>query len=361
MPADARRRSAPSSPGGFDGFRYFVVTPGSQLRAAIIGAGLMGRWHADAVTRLGGRVAIVADPDPDRAAELAEEFGALSTVRIGDALSRQLADVAHVTTPPEEHPYAIRAALESGLHVLAEKPLAPSAAVTAELYSIATTKSLLLCPVHQSLFQSAVITLLRETQRLGRVRQVAVVICTAGANGGDDAARDRLVCDVLPEPLTLAAHILPGGIAGTRWQASRAAAGEVQVSGARDGVSISLLVSTRGRPTRNNLAVTGEIGSIHADLLHGFAFVEHRKLSSVGRIVRPFGVAAETVKAATASLVRRASRREQVFPGLRELVRHFYDAVSSGGVPPISMAETLDIAAERDTIVRALRLEGARI
>jgi predicted dehydrogenase len=337
------------------------VTPGSPLRGAIIGAGLMGRWHADAVRRAGGSVAIIADPDPDRAAELAEEFGAPSTVRIGDALSRNLADVIHVTTPPEEHVYAIRAALESGLHVLAEKPLAPSAAITAELYSIAATKNVLLCPVHQSLFQSGVITLMHDAPKLGRVRQVAVVICTAGANGGDDAARDRLVCDVLPHPLSLAARIVPRGIAGTRWQAARAAAGEVQVSGVHDGVSISLLVSTRGRPTRNTLAVTGEVGSVHADLFHGFAFVEQRTLSRIGKIVRPFGFAAGTLKAATVNLARRAIRREPAFPGLRELVGRFYDAVSSSGAPPISMAETLEVAAERDTIIRALRLEGARI
>ena len=337
------------------------MTPGSPLRAAIIGAGLMGRWHADAVGRAGGTVAIIADPDPDRAAELAEQFGAPSTVRIGDALSRHVADVVHVTTPPEEHVYAIRAALESGLHVLAEKPLAPSAAVTAELYSIATSKNVLLCPVHQSLFQSGVIELLRDAQKLGRVRQVAVVICTAGANGGDDAARDRLVCDVLPHPLSLAARIVPGGITGTRWQAARATSGEVQVSGVREGVSISLLVSTRGRPTRNSLAVTGEAGSMHADLFHGFSFVEQRKLSRVGKIVRPFDVAAGTLKAATINLARRAIRREPAFPGLRELISRFYAAIESSGAPPISMAETLEVAAERDTIIRALRLEGARI
>ena len=337
------------------------MTPGTPLRAAIIGAGLMGRWHADAVRRAGGNVAIVADPDPDRAAELAEEFGAPSTVRIGDALSRNVADIVHVTTPPEEHVYSIRAALESGLHVLAEKPLAPSAAITAELYALASTKNVLLCPVHQSLFQPGVVTLLRDVQQLGRVRQVAVIICTAGANGGDDATRDRLVCDVLPHPLSLAARIVAGGIAGTRWQAARAAAGEVQVSGIREGVSISLLVSTRGRPTRNNLSVTGEVGSVHADLFHGFSFVEQRALSRVGKIVRPFGYAAGTLKAATVNLARRAVRREPAFPGLRELVGRFYDAVSASSASPISMAETLEVAAERDTIIRALRLEGARV
>jgi predicted dehydrogenase len=282
-------------------------------------------------------------------------------VRTGDALSRQLADVVHVTTPPEDHTYAIRAAIESNLHVLAEKPLAPSAAVTAELYSLATTRNLLLCPVHQSLFQPGIVKLLRDGHRLGRLRQVTSVICTAGANGGDDAARDRLVCDVLPHPLSLAARVIHGGISGTHWQASRAAAGEVQLAGVRDGISISILVSTRGRPPRNTFSVTGEAGSVHADLFHGFAVGEQRKLNRLGKVVRPFGNAAGTLGAATANLARRAIRREQAFPGLRELVRSFYEAVKSGGMPPITVAETLDVAAERDTIIRALRLQGARI
>ncbi|HUQ19394.1 MAG TPA: Gfo/Idh/MocA family oxidoreductase [Gemmatimonadaceae bacterium] len=331
-----------------------------QVRAAIVGAGLMGRWHADAIQRVGGVVAIVADPDPDRGAALAEEFGASSTVRTGDALTRQLVDVVHVTTPPSDHAYAIRAAMESNLHVLAEKPLAPSAAVTAELYSMAATRSLLLCPVHQSLFQPGIVKLLHAAPGLGRIRQVAAVICTAGVKGGDDAARDQLVCDVVPHPLSLAARLIPGGISGTRWQVSRAAAGEVQISGSKDGVSISILMSTRGRPPRNVLSVTGETGSMHADLYHGFAFGEHRTLSKANKIVRPFGNAAGTLTAATTNLARRIARREQAFPGLRELVRKFYDAVKSDGMPPISVSETLDVAVERDTIIRALRLEGAK-
>jgi predicted dehydrogenase len=332
-----------------------------QVRAAIVGAGLMGRWHADAVRRVGGHVAVVADPDIDRAARLAEEFGAASTVRTADALTKQVADVAHVTTPPSEHAYSIRAAIESNLHVLAEKPLAPSAAVTAELYSMATTRNLLLCPVHQSLFQPGIVKLLRDAPKLGRIRQVAAVICTAGANGADDASRDQLVCDVLPHPLSLAARVIPGGISGTRWSVTRSAPGDVQLAGAHDGVSISILVSTRGRPPRNVLSVTGEVGSMHADLFHGFAFGEQRELTRTGKIVRPFGNAAGALSAATTNLARRLASREQAFPGLRELVRSFYQAAKSGGMPPISISETLDVAVERDTIIRAMRLEGAKV
>jgi predicted dehydrogenase len=330
-----------------------------QVRAAIIGAGVMGRWHADAVARIGGRVTIVADPDGDRASALADEHGASSTIRISEALSTVVADVAHVCTPADEHVYAVRASLESGLHVLAEKPLAPSAAITAELYALAAIKNLLLCPTHQTLFQDGVRRLIRGSEGIGRIRHISVEMCSAGANGGNAAARDQLVADVLSHPLSLGARLIPGGIAGTQWQATRACAGEVAIIGTRDGLTFSIVVSTRGRPTRNTLSVVGEAATFHADLFHGFAFAESRPPSRLGKIVRPFGNAIGTLRAASGNLARRAARREQAFPGLRELIRLFYEGVRSHGAPPISVAEALDVAAARDTIMTALRIEGA--
>jgi hypothetical protein len=100
---------------------------------------------------------------------------------------------------------------------------------------------------------------------------------------------------------------------------------------------------------------------MHADLFHGFAFEEQRKLTRVAKIVRPFGNAAGALTAATTNLARRIAMREQAFPGLRELVGKFYEAAKSDGTPPISASETLDVAVERDTIIRALQMEGAKL
>ncbi len=329
------------------------------LRAAIIGAGLMGRWHAEAARRAGAKITTVADNDPRRSASLARQFGARAISRLEDALSPDAADVVHVCTPSETHADLIRKALSARLHVLTEKPLTSNAGLTAELLALAESAKVLLCPVHQMLFQSGVTRMLEKREEIGPICQLAAVICSAGADGSDDRVRDRLAFDILPHPLSLAARIIPSGITGARWRASRPAAGEVQVIGSVGAVGIAILISTHGRPTRNTLRVTGEGGSWHSDLFHGFGFQEVGSLSRLSKLARPFSVAGSTVAAASDNLFRRALRTEPAFPGLRELVRQFYDAVRAGGQSPVAPPEALEVAAARDTIVTALRLDGA--
>ena len=335
------------------------MTEVRPLRAAIVGAGLMGRWHADAVRRAGGVVTIVADADSSRASSLARKVGAQSTTRIGGMLSRDAVDVVHVCTPPGDHDSVVRAAIEAGRHVLVEKPLAPTAAATAELYAAATEARVLLCPVHQFLFQDGVMRIVRDVASLGPLTGIVADICTAGAEGRDDIARDRLVFDILPHPLSLVARFVGSGLSGAEWRVARASAGEIQAIGSRDGISISIRVSASGRPTRNTIRVTGALATAHADLYHGFAFFERGKVSRFGKLARPFVLSARTLAAAGGNVARRALRAEQAFPGLRELVRQFYVSVRTGAGAPIGIAESLDVAAARDAIIAGLRVDGA--
>jgi len=321
----------------------------------------MGRWHADAVRKVGGVVAVVTDRDPSRAHALARRFGAESAGSLGSALSVDLADVVHICTPPSDHRATARSALVAGLHVLCEKPLAESAAATAELYAIATERERLLCPVHQYLFQDGTMRVMRRLPALGRLATVASITCSAGSDGGDDAARDRLSIDILPHPLSLASRLVPGALAGTHWNVTRAESGEMQVIGAHAGVSLSILISTRGRPTSSALRVAGERGTAYIDLFHGFASFNDVNVSRLGKIISPFAASGRTLTAASANLARRASRREHAFPGLRELVRRFYAAVRAKESSPIDAREALDVAAARDTIIAAFRAEGALV
>jgi predicted dehydrogenase len=330
----------------------------APLRAAIVGAGLMGKWHADSVRKIGEVVAVVVDSNPSRADALAHDFGAASTGSM-EGVSRDLVDVVHVCTPASDHFSTVHSALLAGLNVICEKPLAMSTAATAELYAVANERGLLLCPVHQYLFQDGVLRVLRNLPALGRLVTVASVTQSAGSDGDDDAARDRLVVDILPHPLSLAARL--SGLAGIRWSVARALPGEMQVIGSHAGVSLSIQISTHGRPTLSVLRLTGDEGTAHVDLFHGFASFDHVAVSRVGKIIHPFEASGKALAAASVNLVRRTSRREPAYPGLRELVRRFYDALRAKGPPPIDVGESLDVAAARDTIIAAFRDEGAMI
>jgi predicted dehydrogenase len=102
--------------------------------AGIIGTGFMGVAHTEALRRLGVDVVGVAGSSPERARAKAAKA---LLPPVYDSVEALLADpavtVVHVTSPNQVHASQVRAALDAGKHVVCEKPLAVSAAQSAEL------------------------------------------------------------------------------------------------------------------------------------------------------------------------------------------------------------------------------------
>jgi predicted dehydrogenase len=324
--------------------------------AAIVGAGLMGSWHAHAIARLGGRITAVVDADAERAGRFARRWSGARVFSDVDALlDAGGSEPVHVCTPAATHIPFISAALSAGRHVLAEKPLAETAEETAALVRIAEARGRLLVPVHQFAFQSGFRALQRRLPRLGRIRHVDFRACSAGADVHDDAARAAVAADILPHALALFARLLPLSIATLRWRVLQPMAGEIRALAEADTLVAGLLVSLTGRPTAAGLSVIGECGTGHVDLFHGFHVFEAGDVSRSRKVLRPFTLAARTLAAAAANLVRRSLRREPAYPGLRELVHAFHRA-AAGDVPsPISTEETLAVAVARDRILAGIR------
>ncbi len=100
------------------------MMPASDVRVAVVGLGQMGRYHLEAYRAAAARVVAVCDADPDRAAAFATEFGAAPFSNLDDLLSGAKANAISICTPPNLHLPMVRAALQAGLDVLCEKPLA---------------------------------------------------------------------------------------------------------------------------------------------------------------------------------------------------------------------------------------------
>jgi predicted dehydrogenase len=317
---------------------------GPPLAVVVVGAGLMGRWHAHAARRAGALVRAVVDPDLARAEALAgRHAGARPFVSFGAALAAGPVDAAHICTPVATHEALAVAALEAGCHVLIEKPFGPDLAVTRRLLSRAESAQRVICPVHQFLFQRGVLRALELLPTFGPLRHFEMRVCSAGAAGRSDGERERVAMEILPHALALAARFCNAPIVGADWQLLRAGPGELLVSALVGGVAVRASVSMAGRPPVNELLLVGEHGAVHADLFHGFAFVETGGVSRAAKIVRPVGVALRHGAAAAGNLLRRAAGWEPAYPGLAELVRRFY-AAARGAVNPIAAAETLAVA-----------------
>ncbi len=180
----------------------------------------------------------------------------------------------------------------------------------------------------------------------GTLRHVEMRVCSAGADGRPDAERDDVALEILPHALALAARLCAGADRVGRVALRRAAAGELLVDGTRGRrASVSVHVSMAGRPPVNQLQLVAERGSIHADLFHGFAYVERGSGSRASKITRPFygRDAARGGRDAPTCFGARL-RGEPAYPGLRELVSRFYAAVAGEAPNPIPAAETLAVA-----------------
>ncbi|HEX8968469.1 MAG TPA: Gfo/Idh/MocA family oxidoreductase, partial [Chloroflexota bacterium] len=280
--------------------------------------------------------------------------GASAASDPGASIMHQPLDVVHVCTPLESHAGLVRQALEAGLHVLAEKPLAETAAVTAELLALASTRARWLCPTHQFLFQPGVLRGLEALDSIGPVLHVDSVACSAGAAGLVDNAPDRLIGEILPHPLALLARLFPGALPDVDWQIQHPREGELRAAGCAGSASVALLVSAHGRPTVNILRVIGARGTWEADLFHGYAVVEGGGVSRERKIARPFVRSGQTLVAAAINLAGRAARHEPAYPGLRELITRFYSAVRGESETPISARDILDVAIARDAITAGL-------
>jgi myo-inositol 2-dehydrogenase / D-chiro-inositol 1-dehydrogenase len=98
------------------------------VKVGILGAGFIGRIHALGL-RADPRVTLVgiADVIPQAAAKLAGEVGAQPFGGLDDLLDAGV-DCLYVTTPNTRHVEPVVAALNHGVHVFSEKPMATSLA-----------------------------------------------------------------------------------------------------------------------------------------------------------------------------------------------------------------------------------------
>jgi scyllo-inositol 2-dehydrogenase (NADP+) len=125
-----------------------MSAPENPLRVGLVGYGLAGRsFHAPLIaTTPGLRLENVVTANPERREQLSREYPQARPV---DSVEQLLADpsaldLVVVASPNDTHSPTARAALEAGLPVVVDKPLAPTAAEARELIELAEARGVML-------------------------------------------------------------------------------------------------------------------------------------------------------------------------------------------------------------------------
>ena len=121
----------------------------------------MGTYHLRVLNMLPGvEVVAVVDPSEERRAEALRQYrGPVAHAGLEDALEHTAADFVCLAVPVEHLPRLGTMALEAGLAVLVEKPMAPDEDAALEMIRLADARRLLLSVGHVERFNPAVVLL----------------------------------------------------------------------------------------------------------------------------------------------------------------------------------------------------------
>lgn len=109
--------------------------------AAVIGGGFIGSVHVEALRRIGVEVAGLLGSSPERSEAAARRLGIPRVYRdLDELLADGRVGVVHVASPNKHHFEQASRVLESGRHVVCEKPLATSSHETARLRALAESR-----------------------------------------------------------------------------------------------------------------------------------------------------------------------------------------------------------------------------
>ena len=145
------------------------------MKVALLGAGRIGRLHGRLVAAQPDVTVIVADTDTHRAREAAQAIGGRTADSPEEALDA--ADAAIVAATTDAHPALVSMAIDRGMPVFCEKPLALDLDVTKELVERVERTKAIVQVGFQRRFDPAYVEARRlvETGELGTVYLVRLI------------------------------------------------------------------------------------------------------------------------------------------------------------------------------------------
>ena len=342
----------------------------SGLRIGLVGCGKVAQYHARFIKeQTGAQLVGIADVNEDAARAFAAEHDIpLVKDSAASLLDDVPLDVLHVVTPPAYHYQCARAALDRGVHVFLEKPMAFTAAEVSDLYERAAAAGVLVCPDFIHLFHPRMLQLRQvvESGKLGKTVHVESRLCI---NLDEESSDLREATGMhwsyfLPGgPLRdYASHALYLPLYFAGWpnqiQVTHKSSGilpqalpdhfTIQIDGAQ--CTATVLLSCGIKPSSLGVRVLCEQGSAEASfdtqtvLVRGQSVLPRRVALATANFAESWRLSTTAV----GNIVNYLRGKVVPYAGLRALLPAFYASVRNSDLPPIrrELANAVSLAEE---------------
>jgi predicted dehydrogenase/nucleoside-diphosphate-sugar epimerase len=305
----------------------------------------MGQHHLKAIAASQlATVVGVADPAAS-AEELAAVLpgDAIVVASAGELLARARLDVVHIVTPPASHAELAMQAIEAGCHVYVEKPFTPTADEARRIVALAEMRGVKICAGHQVLFEAPALAVWDHLPQIGRLVHIESYFSFKMVRRTITAV-DQLK-DILPHAVYPVVDQLRRGtglldapieLRGMSLDAS----GEAYVLLRLGRVTAVVMVTLNGRPVEQYQNLIGTNGSLRADYIGGFLDRLVGPGTGPGVLLTPYRRALHTTTGTTRGITRLLMGGS--YPGLRTIVRRFYESVRDNTAPPITPQSIID-------------------
>lgn len=157
-----------------------LLRGGPPLGWGIVGTGEIATCFAAALRRHTDQPLVaVASRSPERADAFAREFAIGAAGSYASMLSRDDVDAVYIAAPNAEHARLAQDAIAAGKHVLVEKPLTTSVALTRDLIEAARAKGILLMEAMWTRFLPHTLAL-QQVLRSGELGDICLVTVNLG-------------------------------------------------------------------------------------------------------------------------------------------------------------------------------------
>lgn len=204
------------------------------MRVGVVGAGAVAELHLRALRKVAGaEIAGILDTAPGRAEAMARRHGVRAHFDDPERFYREAKPrVVHVLTPPSTHCLLAVEALDRGIHVLVEKPMAGTVEECRAMKARADANGVTVGVDHNLLFDPRVVSAHRLLDR-GAIGEVVHVDTVVGFDvrrlrhfSTDDQERKHwvyslpggLLEDLLPHPLYVTLYFLGRDARLTDWR-----------------------------------------------------------------------------------------------------------------------------------------------